>query len=361
MDTVSLKKYIFENQKIEFVLNKIGCHHIQYHSNKDFYSCGNYNGDNPGAINIKNNKFLNVKNWTREKEFGDAADIITLVEYNNKCSFVDAIKFLHSILGLEYKWQKSKVSSADTKVSDPLYIFKKVQSNHRVNVNELQILNEDLLDDYIPLIYIDWFREGIMPWSAKKFGLAYSYRKKRIIIPMRYWLTGELLGINSRTTVVNYKEFGIKKFFITPSYPKSLNIYGLYENYTAIQQAGYVVVYESEKSVLKRDSRHDSTGVALSGHTISDEQVRILVGLNVDIIISMDKDVPLEEIRHICNKFYGIRNVFYTYDKWDLLDEKDSIADKPKKIFDFFIKYKIRFDIQEHKKYLKQLCKEELK
>jgi DNA primase len=82
---------------------------------------------------------------------------------------------------------------------------------------------------------------------------------------MRYWLTGELLGFNQRTTVENYEEFGIKKYFITPTYPKALNLYGLYENYDAIQKAGYVVVAESEKSVLKRDSLGDSTVVALSG------------------------------------------------------------------------------------------------
>ena len=33
-----------------------------------------------------------------------------------------------------------------------------------------------------------------------------------------------------------------------------MNLYGLYENYDAIQKAGYVVVFEAEKSVLKRDT-----------------------------------------------------------------------------------------------------------
>ena len=341
MDTISLKKYIFENEKVEFVLEKIGCHNIKYHPIKEFWSCGNYNGDNTGAVNVKNNEYLNVTNWTREKEFDDNSDIITLVQYNKQCSFVEAIKYLHGILGLDYKWQK-KPQKATNKVN-PLYIFEKVKSKRRVDVSEIQVLDEELLNDYIPMLYIGWLREGIMPWTAEKFGIAYSYKRKRVIIPMRYWLTGELLGINSRTTVENYNELGIKKFFITPSYQKSLNLFGLYENQKSIQEAGYVVVYEAEKSVLKRDSLNDSTGVALSGHSISDEQVRILIGLNVDIVISMDKDVPLEEVRHICEKFYNIRNVYYTYDKWDLLGEKDSVADMPNKIFDFMMKYKIKY------------------
>ena len=196
-----------------------------------------------------------------------------------------------------------------------------------------------------------------MPWAKDKFGLAYSYKRKRVIIPMRYWLTGELLGINARTTVENYNELGIKKYFISPTYQKGLNLFGLYENYESIQKAGYVVIYESEKSVLKRYSLGDGTGVALSGHSLSDEQIRILIGLNVDIIISMDNDIPIEEIRHMASKFYRIRNVYYTYDSYKLLKEKSSIADMPNKIFNFMMKYKVKFDEKEHREYLKSLEK----
>lgn len=354
MDTISLKQYIFDNEKVEFVLGEIGCHHIRYHPLKEYYSCANWNGNNNGAINVFNNKYLNVRNYTRESEFNNNSDIITLVQYNKQLSFINAVKYLHKILGLDYKWQKPIKKE---KNFDPLEIFKKVESCHKTNVADIHVLDEDLLDDYIPMLYIGWLREGIMPWSAKKFGLAYSYKRKRVVIPMRYWLTGQLLGINSRTTVDNYKELGIKKFFITPSYQKGLNIYGLHENYDNIQKAGYAIVFESEKSVLKRDSRNDPTGVALSGHTITDEQVRILIGLNVDIIISMDNDIPIEEVRHICEKFYGIRNVYYTWDKWNLLGEKDSIADKSNKIYDFLFKYKVKYDISEHKKYIDSLKK----
>lgn len=67
MDTVSLKKYIFENKKIGYVLDKLGCHGISYHSNKGYYSCANHDGDNPGAINVKDNPYLDVRNWTRDK------------------------------------------------------------------------------------------------------------------------------------------------------------------------------------------------------------------------------------------------------------------------------------------------------
>lgn len=351
-----LKEYIFENNKIEFVLESIGCHHIKYHSNKEFYSCANYDGDNIGAVNVKNNQYLNVVNWTRTKEFGEGSDIITLVQYNKNCSFIEAIKYLHKILDLDYIPHRKKKKKEEENKFDPLAVFKRIRTaKKRVDVAEISILDEEILDEYIPLPHIDWYRQGVMPWTAKKFGLAYSYRRKRVIIPLRHWLTGDLLGINARTTVDNYNELGIKKYFITPSYQKSLNLFGLYENYEAIQRAGYVVVYEAEKSVLKRDSLNDPTGVALSGHTLSDEQARILIGLNVEIIIALDNDIPIEEVWSICEKFYRIRNVSYIIDKKNVLEEKDSPADASNEDFDYLMNGRIKYTEKDHKRYMKSL------
>ena len=360
MTVLELKKYIFHEGKIEFILNEIGCGHIVYHPTKEYYSCSNCNGDNKTAINISNNEYLNCRNYTREKEFDENSDLLTLVQYNKSLnnknfSFFDTVKYLHKLLGLPLTFKKQEEKK---EVVDPLYIFKKVKAKRkRQNVLDFQVLDESELQDFVPYVHIDFFKEGIMPWTVKKFGLAYSYRFKRNVIPLRYWLTGELLGFNMRTSVENYELFDIKKYFITPGYPKQMNLFGLWENKQFIQEKGYVVVYEAEKSVLKRDSLNDSTGVAVSGHEISDEQVKILIGLNCEIVIAFDKDIDIDHIRHCCEKFYGIRKVSYIWDKHDLLGEKDSPADAQNKIFEFLMQYRVTYDYDEHNKYLKSLKK----
>ena len=134
-----------------------------------------------------------------------------------------------------------------------------------------------------------------------------------------------------------------------------MNIYGLYENYRSIQEKGYAVILEAEKSVLKRYSRKDGTAVAIGSHTLSDEQVKILIGLNVDIVIAYDEGISINEIRKECEKFYGIRNVYYIYDKWGLLSEKESPADRPNKQYEFMLKYKVKYDDSEHKELIKWL------
>ena len=360
MTVLELKKYIFHEGKIEFILNEIGCGHIVYHPTKEYYSCSNCNGDNKTAINISNNEYLNCRNYTREKEFDEKSDLLTLVQYNKSLnnknfSFFDTVKYLHKLLGLPLTFKKQEEKK---EVVDPLYIFKKVKAKRkRQNVLDFQVLDESELQDFVPYVHIDFFKEGIMPWTVKKFGLAYSYRFKRNVIPLRYWLTGELLGFNMRTSVENYELFDIKKYFITPGYPKQMNLFGLWENKETIQEKGYVIVYEAEKSVLKRDSLNDSTGVAVSGHEISDEQVKILIGLNCEIVIAFDKDIDIDHIRHCCEKFYGIRKVSYIWDKYDLLGEKDSPADAQNKIFEFLMQYRVTYDYDEHNKYLKSLKK----
>ena len=360
MTVLELKKYIFHEGKIEFILNEIGCGHIVYHPTKEYYSCSNCNGDNKTAINISNNEYLNCRNYTREKEFDENSDLLTLVQYNKSLnnknfSFFDTVKYLHKLLRLPLTFKKQEEKK---EVVDPLYIFKKVKAKRkRQNVLDFQVLDESELQDFVPYVHIDFFKEGIMPWTVKKFGLAYSYRFKRNVIPLRYWLTGELLGFNMRTSVENYELFDIKKYFITPGYPKQMNLFGLWENKETIQEKGYVIVYEAEKSVLKRDSLNDSTGVAVSGHEISDEQVKILIGLNCEIIIAFDKDIDIDHIRHCCEKFYGIRKVSYIWDKYDLIGEKDSPADAQNKIFEFLMQYRVTYDYEEHNKYLKSLKK----
>lgn len=354
MDTVSLKKYIYENNKIEYVLQEIGCGNIKYHSNKEFYAASNHNGDNPGAVNVKNCPQLWVTNWTRQNEFPEGSDIFNLVQYSKQCSFVESVKYLHKILDLDYSPYKKQEKKEKF---DPLNVFKRVLSaRRRVDVNEIHAISDEALNDYVPMLHISWFREGVMPWTREKFGIAYSYKHKRVVIPHRYWLTGELLGFNMRSTVENFEQFGISKYLITKNMNKSMNVYGYYENSKNIEGSGYCVLYEGEKSVLKRDSLNDSTGLALSGKSISNEQVRIILSLNInEVVIAFDKDVAIDEVRHACEKFYNFRKVSYIYDKWNLLDNKQSPADAKNKVFNFLFKYRIKYDENEHDLYLDSL------
>ena len=358
MDTISLKKYIYENKKIEYVLGEIQCKHIQYHSNKDYYSCSNFNGDNPNAVNIKNNEYLNVTNWTRTKEFGEGSDIITLVQYNKSMSFVEAIKYLHKILDLPFEFKKKKDKSKEK--YDPLSVFKRVLRSGRrvINVDDIHVLDDKLLNDYVPMLHINWLREGITERARKKFNISYSYKYKRIVIPHYYWLTNELIAFNMRTTVPNYEELGIKKYYLSNGYNKSLNIYGYCQNKDEIESKGYCVLVESEKSVLKRFSLGDGTCLALSGKSLSTEQIRIISSLNIkELILCLDNDVDINEIRWMAEQFKNIVKVSYIKDFMGILGDKDSPCDARDKDYRFLFDNRIVYDRDEQRKYQESLKK----
>ena len=136
-----------------------------------------------------------------------------------------------------------------------------------------------------------------------------------------------------------------------------MNLYGLYENYDSILKSKLVVVFESEKSVLKRDSLLDNNCVAIQGKSLSEEQTRILIGLDAEIVFALDKDVCIEDIWFMCEKFYGIRIVSYIWDDDGLVHEKESPADCSDAIYRRLLKNRKRYGYPEHQNYLRSLEK----
>jgi len=355
MNANELIQYILDNDKTVYILENLGCHHLKEYSKE--YRCGLPSHSSKDAISVKK-QTLKTKIYQSDSNI-IRGNIFTLCMNIKNISFSDSNRYIHNLFGLEYKFNHKKKD--EVKFNDPLEIFKKVKSKrHSYDLNDLEVINQDCLSEYIPYIHIDWVRiDGIMPWTSTVFNIGYSVNRKRIVIPHRFWSGGknDYVGVMGRTVIKEHEMLDIPKYFPLKNFPKSMNIYGLQENYQAIQEAGYVLVYEAEKSVLKRHSRNDGTGVAICCHDISDEQVKILIGLNVDIVIAFDKGISIEHIRSTCEHFYGVRNIYYIYDKYDLLKGKESPADAVNKIFGYLLKYKISYDEKERRLYLKWLEK----
>ena len=356
MLATDLKDYIIQNDKIKDILEAIGCFNIKIYAKE--YRCGSPKHINATSIVIKRST-LKIKIYTPEETI--RGDLYTLVMDIKDMKFLEAIKYIHEILELKYTGISYQKKDEDDKI-DILKVFKKASKGYvDYTDEELKIYNEDICSEFIQMPYIDWVREGIMPKTQDIFGIGYSRRNNRVIIPHRLWCggTNDYVGIIGRTLIKDYQLFDIPKYFPLYKFPKSMNIYGLQENYKEIQTKGYVNVFEAEKSTLKRHSRKDYTGVSLGCHEISLEQAKILISLDVEIIIQMDNDIPIHHIRSLCEVFYGIRPVYYVIDTLGLLKDKESPADKPNRVYTVLWNRKIRYDEKEHQKYLEEL--EELK
>ena len=363
MDIQSLKKYIHDNNKIEYVLSSLGCHNIKYNAKHEYYSAAHPDGDNPMGVVVYNNSYLNYMSYSRDIPYSKHQDIVSLIQDVKNVDFVKALKWLHEILDIEFGIYRKPQKEKNCK-EEVLAVFRNVlnpSSEIVVDVDDIHEIDEEAMTDYVPLLHINWWNEGIMPRTRKKFGLCYSYKRKRMVIPLRYWADGKLLGFNQRTMVENWKELGISKYFITPSYQKSLNLYGLWENKKRIEKAGYIVIVESEKSVLKRFSKDDGTLVALQGKTMSEEQRRIIMSLNIrEIVVCLDLDVPIEEVMTICEKFYRLRKVSFIFvpkDEQDKFGAKDSPCDADNYTYNDLFNRRIEYGENMHNAYLKKLKK----
>ena len=350
-----LKQYIMDNDKIQDILEKLECHSVKEH-NKE-YRAGLPNRNNKTSIVVKKDS-LSVKIYKPDDSIVKG-NIFTLCMELKNVSFSEANKTLHNILGLKYVGVFKNENKEEIVKKDILSIFTKYKKRKSfcVNIDDIKFYNEDILDDYLPYTHINWIREGIMPWACEKFKIGFSPKHKRIIIPHRYHngSENEYIGIIGRTVVENYDMFDIPKYYPLKPYSKSINLYGLQENYKHILENGYVIVWESEKSVLKTYSWLEKTGIATCCHDLSEEQIKILIGLDVEIVIAFDVGVDINHIRNICNNFYGIRKISYIFDKHGVLGDpnlKNSPADCGKKKFDYLFKYRNVYDENERKEFL---------
>lgn len=342
MTAIEIIQYIIDKNLINTILDDLGCHDLKEYSTE--YRSGMPGHKNKTSIAIKKDT---LKTKIFQSDSGIIkGDILTLIMTIKNISFVEANKYLHKLLGLKYQYKniKNKGKQEENK-TDPLEIFKKIKRKRKsVNIQDIEIYDNTIIEEYTPLPHINWIREGILPFTCETFSIGYSFKKNRIVIPWHYWSGAEndIVGVMGRSILSSEQcdILNIPKYLPLKAFPKSLHIYGLQQNYKSIINSNLVYVFESEKSVLKLHSREIKNAVAIGSHCLSDEQIKILIGLNVEIVICYDKDIKLDYVLNECKRFNYIRKCSYIFDEWDLLQEKESPADKHWKIFKFMSKHR---------------------
>ena len=332
-----------DSERIEQILSSLGFHKIQ--DKGDYITCAIPNHNNPTGLSVlKENLYCNAFSTHMDFKGG----IFDLIAYMNRYdSFGDTMRWCHKTLGLKYEYNGKKEEPKEDSI---LNFFKKYSTGkHKGSKKEIELkkyTDEEIFDMYVRCSYANWIKEGIIAIIQKEFCIGYHFDSKRVVIPHRYWKDGSIVGLIGRTICSDeeIEYFGVPKYFPLIPYPKSKNLYGLWENMESIKQSKEIIIFEAEKSVMKMASRGIRNCVSVGCHDLSEEQVKILLSLNVnEIIIAYDSDVDRKFIAMECKKFKGLKSVSAILNKDNILGDKESPADLCLRDFTFLYDNRVKY------------------
>jgi len=318
----------------------------------------------------RSNKFKlyyydNTKLFRCYTECQDAFDIFELVkrvkqQSNMNYSFEEAILFISNFTGISFSLAEENLHY--NKLEDWIFIdrYKKIQKAlkplEHLTIDEV---NPHVLEVFKSYPYQGWLDEGITKEAMKKFNIGFYLQDQKITIP-HYDINNKLIGIRGRTILQEEVAAGRKYMPIKVEnkiyrHPISFNLYGLNFNFNTIKKQKKIIIFESEKSVLKCESFYPDKNfsVAVCGSNISKFQRNIILNLPIEeVIIAFDKeydDITSKEYKkyyndkliELANKFAPYFRTYLVVDRFDLLERKDSPCDKSKKILEKLMKHKI--------------------
>jgi len=234
--------------------------------------------------------------------------IFDLIKQVLGLDFSDSFKYLANFLGIAINQQKKKVGFNKTYSNADLN-FLRLQKNRSTYVTpKQQVYNDNVLNMFDKAITQDWREEGISLETAEKFELGFYINQNCMIIPVRD-INGDLIGIRKRNYFKDELEQGRKYVPILIqntlyNFPTNVSLYGIYQNQNYIRKYKKVVLFESEKSVLKYDSIYkENIALSIFGMNFSRWQRDVVLSLGVEeVIIALDKQYIQEDIDNKANK-----------------------------------------------------------
>lgn len=166
----------------------------------------------------------------------------------------------------------------------------------------------------------EWLNEGISQDVLDVFDIRIDNIGNRIVYPVCD-LDGHLINVKGRTRYPNYKNLKIPKYINyykigTMDYLQSLNMTLPY-----VKEANEIIVFESIKSVMKAYGWGYRNCASAEKHTLTQEQIELLIKLRVNIVLAYDSDILYTDgdVKKNIDKLKRFTNVFIVEDPDNLL------------------------------------------
>ena len=314
-----VKYYLYNHvEQIVSILEFLGCHNIT--ESRREIRCAVPDGDNTSSVCIFVNEYLGTRVYTRPGYRGK--DIIDLVQYLNKFkTATEAMRWILQYCGVEESDENFELYPSE----------KFILELRRYATNDEEPETEQITKDYLlqfeDIQSQEWVDDGISVETQKRWGIRYDPKCKRYIIPL-YNHSGKLISVKCRTTIKEWEALGLRRYtHYIPLNGKTI-LFGEYQHKKEIQEDGSVIVFEGEKSVMLAEEYGYQNTVCVGGHEITEDKVKRLLKLKVDIILAFDKDVSFSDVYKEAKKLSQFTNVYAIYDRNNLLNPKDAPVDQ---------------------------------
>ena len=219
---------------------------------------------------------------------GFSGDTISLVQHVKHLDFNQAITYICSTLHLQVG-QVEQNEQLDNWAELCRFLPNAEPEPCKLATYDPAVLS--LFDHLYPQ---DWLDYGITKDTLDKFGVGWYARQACISIPVVF--NGQLVGVRGRYT----REHDVAKGKYRPictldgqvlKFPSGACFYGYDQNRAAIEKSRQVVLFESEKSVLKAPEYDLHNSIAVFGSNISKQHIQLLLELGVnEVVLAMDSD-----------------------------------------------------------------------
>jgi DNA primase len=349
-DLQEIKKRIFDEEKVELILDELDCWGIHDEQNGNLIVAGLPEGDNERSVQIKNNETLGSA--IRSKGIsGDIFNIVSYIIYSASSEaemklFLTKSKYwICNKLGyFEYIDEFYKVTSnTDIKPEYNRWLKKIHNGNTRLETNIERPIK--ILDYFGTIPYYDWVEKGLSVKTQKYFQIGIDVDDERITFPV-FNTDGKLIGVKGRYCGKSkIKQDKYKYLYVIPC-NKSIEFFNLNRALPYIKEKKEVIVVEGAKTVMYLYQWGFKNAISIEGDILTDAQVKILkkLGLDTKIIFVWDKDKPIDFIKQQSERLQG-RLKYSIFDKNNLLKEKDSPTDKGEEIWNKLYKenkYKLK-------------------
>ena len=151
------------------------------------------------------------------------------------------------------------------------------------------------------------------------FDIRIDNYSNRIVYPV-YDIDGNLINIKGRTRYENYKKLKLPKYMNYYTVGVMDYFQGLEKTLKYIKEQNEIIIFESIKSVMKAYGWGYKNCVSAEKHTLTPEQISLLVKLKVNVVFAYDSDVSYNdgEVKENIDMLRKVTNVYVISDK-DLL------------------------------------------